>query len=454
MKAIKYFFLFILLIIVACSGKKNSFNIAVSPDKKNPEYRSINSITENYSKYTDNKIKFNLKYGTAYTFDKNVNYLNNKKENDDFAIIYNDIYNANDERIDKIKGVRTIFPISSKFLYIIYKKGIVFNNINELFEGKRLAILSYDKKLILGLLSDLGVDTSKVNAIKTQYDYSILDTNIRIDSLDFYNNYSKLVEMPYDIEVSFISVNFNFRGRLNKFFKKHDEFTFFSIDDYRLYKQGSFVDGFCEKKKFYSPYILPKGVFGNEPVEPILTIRQDLILIGKESLEEDVIFDFVKYAFEKSGRINMKLYGAALDNINPAFPYHEGTLIYLNKAEPTFLERYGDKLVKIAGGIGALSTVITSLILWRKKRRKKVMNQHYIKLLDYKEKLHKTNDKTELDRLYSEIRIIQLDMAHQIKNEKIIVDDNISIINSLIQSLEDYYYNKISSQSKGEHKEI
>jgi TRAP-type uncharacterized transport system substrate-binding protein len=446
MKASKLL-LFVLLIALVggCSARKKGFNIAVSPDKKSPEYRRINSLTEAYNRFSENKVKFNLHTGPDYTFDKNVTHLVEKKSTDDFAIIYNDIYNANDERIDKIKGIRTIFPISSKFLYIIHKRNLVFNNIAELFEGRRVAILSYDKKMIMGILNDFGVDTSKVNAIKTQYDYSLLDTNIKIDSLDFNNNYSKLDEMPYDIEVSFNPVNFSSRARLNKFFKKHDDFRFFSIDDYRLFKQGSFVDGFCQKNKFYSPYILPKGLYGSEPEEPILTIRQDLVLIGKASLEEEVVFDFVKYAFEKSGRIDMKLYGAALDNINPAFPYHEGTLIYLNKAEPTFIERYGEKSIKIAGGIAAFSTLITSFLLWRKKRRRKHMNKHYIQLLDYKEKLYKTNNRTTLDEYYAEIREIQMDLASQIQDERIIVDENITIINNLILSLEDYYYNKIDN---------
>ncbi len=433
----------IFIVLIGCSPKQKTYNIGVSPTSKVTEYRTIKDITDKYSKFSDNKIQFKLNYGVDYTFEKNTTNL--FKKNDDFAIIYNDTYNGNAEKNEKTKNIRTVLPISSKFLYIIHKKSLTFNNIEELFEGRKVAILSYDRKMILDALNDLGVDTTKMNIIKTQFDYSILDTNIKIDSLDYYNNYKKLAEMPYDIEVSFTPVNFYSKSRLTRFLKKHEDFTFFTLDDYKLYRQGSFVDGFCMKNKYYSPHIIPKGLFGNEPQNPILTIRQDLILITKDNVESEVVFDLVKFAIEKSGKIDMTLFGTNFENLNPAFPYHEGTLIFLNKAEPSLFERYGNKIVKYATGIGAFNTLIIYFFLWRKKRRKKELNNHYLKLLDYKEKFHNSEKRADLDKLYSEIRIIQIDMANQIKNEKIIVDENIRIINDLIQNLEDYYYLKINN---------
>jgi hypothetical protein len=249
--------------------------------------------------------------------------------------------------------------------------------------------------------------------------------------------------LPYDVEVGFSSQNFTTDSRLNKLLNTRSELALFSLDDYRLYKNGSKAEGFCLRNKYFTPFLLPKGAFGEFPEEPILTIREDFILAAREDVDEEFIYDFVKTALEETDLIDKATYGPNFDNISFAYPLHEGTKRYLDKNEPKFFEKYGELIGKLGAGVGGFYTALVGFLLWRKKRRRRTIFVDFQRVLDIQASLNENNTSLELENMYADLQAIQKEYHLKMIEHKILVDDTLQIFFEMIDKVEGYILKKL-----------
>jgi hypothetical protein len=442
--------------LISCSEKK-VYNVAVSPNKKMAEFRRLDKIYKKYSEHNGSKFQLRLYDSIDFQFSSNVNLLLNNDDKYDMTIINNMSYTSKDSSNSQYDKLKVILPISSRILYIAYnKQKISTQNIAELFTGKNVVILSYEIDFIKGVLTDLGVNISKTNFLKTKYNseekgFKKLDKKIQdsILKIDYYREYKKDLILPYDIEIGFITHNSFTKSRLYDFLNiRSKEFSLFSLDDYQMYRNGSFVEGFCLRNKYFTPYLLPKGTYGVYPEKPVLTLRQDFNLVAKESVDEEFIYEFVKIALEETDLIDLNLYGKSFENINFSFALHEGTKRYFDKNAPTFFEKYGELLGKIGTGVGGFYTAMVALLIWRKTRKRKGINQDYLKVLDIQSNINSTIDIDDLKDMYAKIQDIQSTYHNMLIERKVLIDESFKIFIDTINKNEKYLIDKITSLQK------
>lgn len=449
------FAIFIVFSLNSCNEKR-VYNVAVSQNNKMAEFRRLDKI---YKKYSQNNGKFKLKLydSIGFQFSSNVNLLLNKDNKYDMTIINNMSYTSKDSLNNGFDQLKVVLPISSRILYIAYNKNkISTQNISELFHGRNVVILSYEIDFIKGVLTDLGVNISNTNFLKTKYNaeengFSKLDKKIQdsILKIDYYKEYKKDAPLPYDIEIGFITHNSFTKSRLYDFLNlRSEEFSLFSLDDYQMYRNGSFVEGFCLRNKYFTPYLLPKGTYGVFPEKPVLTLRQDFNLVAKESVDDEFIYEFVKTALEETDLIDLSLYGKNFENINFSFAIHEGTKRYFDKNAPTFFEKYGELLGKIGTGVGGFYTALVALLIWRKTRRRKGLNQDYLKVLDIQSNINSIVDIDELKEMYAKLQDIQHTYHNMLIERKVLIDESFKIFIDTINKNEKYLIDKITSLQK------
>jgi hypothetical protein len=443
--------LLLLLILTSCN-KKNNYKTAVSSINKMPEYTKLNKICKKYEAQHNKKFKVQLKTDKNYLFTTNFKLL--KDSSYDMAVISNSDYSTKDTNEKEISNIKSVIPINSRIFYIAYNKNkIIPQNMQDLFENHNVTILSNETVFIKKILSDFGVNISKVNFLMSKIhinnlENSNLNSNI-LDSLskiDFFNSYKTNKDLPYDIEVGFTSQNFSSTGRLNKLLNSHLELELFSLDDFRLFRNGSKAEGFCLRNKFFTPFLLPKGSFGEYPESPILTIREDFILAAKDDVDDEFIYDFVKTAIEETDLIDMTIYGENFNNINFTFPLHEGTRRYFDKNSPKFFEKYGEMIGKFGAGVGGLYTAFMGFILWRKKRRRRSIIIVFEKVLEMQAKLNSEISTDELEQMYNELQNIQQEYHLKMISHKILVDDTLQIFFVMIDKIEGYILEELNKR--------
>lgn len=443
---IKIFLIAIVSIaLFASCSNKNKFKLAVSGSKKAPEFTKLEKINKKYIEEFGKKFTFELIADKAFLLTTNYKLLS-KDSAYDMAVITNINYARKDTLANENTKIRAVLPINSRMFYIAYNKDkFAPNSIEELFENRNVAILSNETVFIKSILADFGVSIEKVNFIMSKSNIGDEETSkldsAKLDSInkiDFNRNYTQSATLPYDVEVGFASQNFSYGGRLQKFLDARQEFALYSLDDYRLYKSGSKAEGFCLRNKYFTPFLLPKGAYGEFPETPILTIREDFILAAREDVSDEFIYDFVKTAVEETDLIDMSLYGQNFENVNFSFPLHDGTKRYLDKNAPKFYEKYGELLGKIGTGIGGAYTALFGFLLWRKKNRRKTIIPDFQRAVDIRSKLNDNNSFEELEQMYAELQTMQHNYHLKVLEQKILVDETLQIFFDILNKNESF----------------
>ncbi len=446
--------LLILLFVLSSCTKKTEYKFAISSSVKMPEYTKLVKINKKFYSQEGQKFKFNLTTNNDFLFTTNYKLIKDNKF--DVAVLSNSNYMTKDSSEKELSNIRSIIPINSRIFYIAFNyQKFETTNIQELFKNQKVTILNNETGFIKKVLVDLGVDISKSNFVLSKINLTDeIEKNLSsneidsISNIDFYNYYKTNTELPYDIEVGFSSQDFSSNSRLNKLLNSHKELKLFSLDDYQLFNSGSKAKGFCLRNNFFTPYLLPKGCYGEYPEEPVITIREDFILAAKEDIDEEFVYEFVKTAIEETDLIDMNTYGKDFSNIHFAFPLHEGTRRYLDKNSPKFFEKYGEKIGKFGAGVGGIYTALMGFLLWRKKRKRKTIVVDFERVLEIQSEFGNAKSIDELELMYKELQEIQQNYHIKMIDHKILVDDTLQIFFVLIDKVESYILNEIKNKTK------
>ena len=454
MNKINFVFTIVVISIVLSScSNKSKFDAAVSTGKRNAEYSKLSKILNKHYERAGKRYTIELDTNQSFLFTNNVKLLIEQSKYE-FAVITNSI-TINKDTVNNLHNrIRTVIPLSSRILYIAYNsQNLTPKSIDDLFNNTNVVILSNETVFIENILKEFGINLTRAHFLKSRFnkeDPEVLELDAKVrDSIlkvDYMSLYKQNLPLPYDVEIGIIPMSFSSNSRLNKLFNSHSEFKLFTLDDYKMYNNGSTVEGFCLRNKYFTPYLLPKGTYGEYPENPILTIRQDFVLASREDVDDEFIYELVKTAIEETDMIDLAIYGKNLENINFAFPLHEGTKRYLDKNAPKFYEKYSDMLAKIGTGVGGLYTVIVGFILWRKRRKRRIIMIDFQKVLDIQTKIKTENTLDELNKMYDELQVIEENYQKMTLEHKILVDETLKIFFDTINKNEQYILNEIKKK--------
>ena len=217
------------------------------------------------------------------------------------------------------------------------------------------------------------------------------------------------IEDHYDLENDLLrnELLLFFSGKENYELGKllHEEKAYiYSFDEVDSKGNGSFVEGFCREYKKTTPYVLSRDAFGIALEKPIYTFAVHELLVTRRDFPASIIYDLIETIHHHHivpifSSSNSYTFEVNQQDINLIFPFQQGTIDYLNRDQPKFVERYAEVMGFVLSAFVLLIGLVASLRATIAQRKKDRMDEYYKELLTLKENMSTYNNQYLFDRL-------------------------------------------------------
>ena len=330
----------------------------------------------------------------------------------DIGIVKNDV-----EMGTGFNNVRTLLPLFPDVLLILSRNDST-SSIEELFRQSKAAVI-LDKEeemtVIESFLKKNGTSPVNLGAI---------------DASDMDGVTAALND--YDVLILFASLNSQSVRNILRSWKG----TIYSLDDPSLIGKGSIVDGFCMAYPKAVPFIIPKGIYGQWPLKPVLTFAVYDVLVCHKDLDPHTAYDIVQNIYDHRQSLSEENFefGMLDDNIEShrfSFPLHEGAIKYMTRNQPTFWERESEVIGLVVSILVVTSGGLTTLFKYLKQRRKDRVDTYYQRVLFVVNHARATNDLEKKRKYLSELFLIRNNAFDQLIAEKLDANEAFTIFLNL-----------------------
>ena len=308
-----------------------------------------------------------------------------------------------------VSGVKTIMPLYEQILHIFYQKDLKITSFKNLCEGRRLYLGekgSSTHMLMEKLFVAFEVDTSLVKI-----------THQVFENVDVFCAFTHIIRKE------------DLQGMNN--------FRLFSFDKVNHIGKGSIIDGICLRNPSLSSFVIPNQLYNEMNPSPVLTLSSVALLVGREDLSEKIVYDIVKIL--RSSRIQLDRGGViSLIDFNNSynlhslnFPIHSGTMNYLDRHRPSFLERYAEVISVIISLMIAFASAIFTFNGRNRYRKKRRVDKFYAKILGIKTLSENSDNIVELMQLASQVQLTQKKAFEMLMDKKLIADESFGIFMEL-----------------------
>lgn len=338
-------FLLSILILAACNPITTDFTFIYNDEGPNQQ------IAENMEELLESKFNVDIILKKGLNTNANIDSL--VSQNVDIALVEN--------YIPYVEEINSVFSVYSEVLHIFYKKEIESNKFEDLMYNHTIYIgreASPTYNLMMDLFDFYGLDQSQVSII-----FDIVQADV-------------VVELTNLLSRDHLEI--------------YSDFKLFSFDKMEDFGNGSNVEGITLKYPRMAPFIIPANTYWDFTTESVVTLSVDLIMIVRSNMGEVAVTDFVKTMLRNRQvftLIDPLLYSGMKEDFDQSrlnIPLHEGARIYLDRDEPSFIERYAELGGVLLALIIALSSGIVSLTKWQAQKKKDEIDVFYEDLLNVK----------------------------------------------------------------------
>jgi TRAP-type uncharacterized transport system substrate-binding protein len=339
----------------------------------------------------------------------------------DIGIVKNDV-----EMGSGFNNVRTLLPLFPDVLLILSRNDST-SSIEELFSHSKAAVILDKEEEMLVIESFL-----KKNGTSPAH-LGVIDVS-DMDGITAAMN-------EYDVLILFASLNSQSVRNILRSWKG----TIFSLDDPSLMGKGSIVDGFCMAYPKAVPFIIPKGIYGQWPLKPVLTFAVYDVLVCHKDLDPHTAYDIVQNIYDHRQSLSEENFefGMLDDNIEShrfSFPLHEGAIQYMTRNQPTFWERESEVIGLVVTILVLTSGGLTTLFKYLRQRRKDRVDMYYQRVLFAINHARGTNDLDKKRKFLSELFLIRNNAFDQLIAEKLDANEAftifVNLVNGAIHELE------------------
>ncbi len=317
--------------------------------------------------------------------------------------------------VDSIALGKADFSISEN--YIPYQQGVnsvmvFFPQILHVFylsanKPKTFEELILDKKVFIG-----SEGSGSYRFMQNLFEFFKLDksrihiTEDAFDEVDVFAGFSDILSDNYLIGL--------------------EAYSIYSFDDIDHYGKGSIAEAIALKFPKVHPYIIPQNTYGEITETPILAISSDALLVAREGMSEDEVYQVIKSIFkdrQSFNKISPLLYKGlteTFDRGSLTFPLHEGARVYLDRDEPGPFERYAELFGVLFSITIALVSGIISLGKWRKQRKKDRVDVFYDDLMQIKNRF---NAAYTVENGYADLKLIK---SSQNRAFQMLIDEDLA----------------------------
>jgi len=415
----KWLFISVFLVsfFSSCEHKKTTYKIAIS-NKNTSLYTVGKPITELIEKQHSD-VQFDRITNTTGSFQNCQKLVDGEV---DFAILQNvvagEVYLKAKAEGKKL-NIRTVLPLYEQVLFVIYHDSVPTpKSLPDLIRGKRVGVgpqSSGTAWLMDRIFRDFGIEPDDY----TPY-YSPFSKNVISDSLD--------------VSCSFTTFQ---NPRIIRMLTEQGG-KLFSLDDVSQVNRGSAVDGFCMKMWAAKPFVIPRNIYYEKPAKPVLTIATDAVLLCRGDIDEIYIHDFVKTIMKNKPFLvhETAVLNSLTENFNKGilnFPLHEGASRYLDRNEPSYLEKYAEAMGFVLSVFLMVLTGGSSLVRWNKQRKKDRIDVYYMKIIEVERHIADMETVEDGEQAIYKLHSLRQKAFQNMVKEKLVADSSFQIFLTLIE---------------------
>lgn len=302
------------------------------------------------------------------------------------------------------EGVNSAFSLYSEVLHVFYK-GENPGSFKTLLEGKKVFIgrrQSPSYNLMMDLFDFYGADQSKI-----EVSFNILESDVIV----------LLSTLLKEEEL------LGFR-----------DFKLFSLDDIADFGMGgSSVEGVSLKYPRIDPFVIPKGTYGSLASDPVITLSIDVVMMIRSGLGAIAVTDLTKTMLRNRqtfAPIDPLLYRGMQEDFDQSklnFPLHEGARVYLDRDEPSFIERYAELGGVVFSIVIAIIGGLISLTKWQTQKKKDKVDEFYEELLKVKNTISRMKTVKEGVHAIKSLQRSQNRAFEMLISEELVANDSFRI---------------------------
>ena len=384
----RYLLFLTIVFFISCAPQKKKYTLIYSVDEPIGEIAS--TIKEVVERDLDIEIDLIIGEGSLSNLDSL------SKGSADFTIAEN--------YVPFRTGIQSLTPFYPQVFHAFYRSETEAETIEELIYGQKVFIGpegSSSYKFMTDVFNFFQLDTSQYQITPNVWENDVFcgfTAIVRAEDLALFEGY-----------------------------------RLYTFDDVEKYGKGSIAEGISLKFPEASPFVIPEQTYGNLTEKPVLTFESDAVLVGRDDLPQDLVYSITKLIFrdkQEFTKINPLIsidLEEDFDRKKLKFPLAEGSRIYLDRDEPSILERYAE-----LGGVAfsilfALISGLISLSKWRNQRKKDRVDVFYKSLMDVKKQLPAIRSIKECVVLIKEIKVEQEKAFEMLIDEKLTADESFRI---------------------------
>ena len=183
------------------------------------------------------------------------------------------------------------------------------------------------------------------------------------------------------------------------------------------------------------PWKIPAFTYdlpGND--QPLLTVAVDTLLVTRKEVPAATIYELTRTLLEQKPRFTAvapQLFGGINESFDPldlSFPLHAGARRYLERDEPSLLERYAESINMLVYVTFLFLTGFLALARWRDHRKKDRVDVFYQQVLAVRDRIGAEPPQALLD----ELNLLERDAFSALINERLAADESFRIFTDLL----------------------
>ncbi|WP_424962732.1 TAXI family TRAP transporter solute-binding subunit [Ekhidna sp.] len=256
--------------------------------------------------------------------------------------------------------------------------------------------------------------------------------NMMMDLIEFYGLDTSRINVTFAMNQAGVVVELTNLFTKEKL-KTYEGYTLFSFDEVGNIGNASIVEGIALKYPRMSPFVIPQKSYWGYTEDPIVTLAVDLIMVVRSGLLEVTVNDFTKTMLRNRQvftSIDPLLFDGLREDFNQGIlniPLHEGARTFLDRDEPSFLERYAELGGVILSIVIALFSGIVSLTKWQAQKKKDKIDEFYEDLMNIKNAIPKINQISSAIEKVKRVQASQNKAFEMLIAEKLVANDSFRI---------------------------
>jgi TRAP-type uncharacterized transport system substrate-binding protein len=217
-------------------------------------------------------------------------------------------------------------------------------------------------------------------------------------------------------------------------------FSLMSMDDQLNPSRKFYEEGIGYSAPGMKPKIIPALTYdlaGNE--EAILTVSVETLLVTRKDVPESVIYELTRTFLEQKPRLTAiapHLFAGINESFDPLdlnFPLHQGARSYLERDDPSFIERYAETINMMVYVSFLLISAFLAFARWREHKKKDRVDVFYKRVFEIRDGM---SDHSSSERL-SALNDIEREAFESLIKEKLSANESFRIFTDLLARTRD-----------------